>query len=51
MRVKIFNGNNTDALEKEINQWLTAHLSISIREILQTESFDAVWSLTITIFY
>jgi hypothetical protein len=53
MKVIIFNGYEVGQLTAEINAWLAKSPTISINEMLQSESIadDRGWSLTITIFY
>lgn len=51
MKIKIFNSGNETSLQGEINEWFAKNPNISITEILQSESQDQGWSLTITVIY
>lgn len=51
MRVKIFQGCDTGAIEKDINNFLQAHPEVKM--VLQSEAADSISPiyLTISIFY
>ena len=55
-KIKIFTDDGPVGVERSVNEWLVAHRSAIIHNILQSESYvggeaDGEWSLTITIFY
>lgn len=47
-KVKIFYDDDPGALEDSINEWFSAHWSVSVVDILQSENENG-W--TITVFY
>ena len=52
MKIKIFSGESTVDLEKDIQKWLTNNESILIEEIIQSESMnDRFFNITMTFLY
>jgi len=51
MRIQIFTDSDDELLQGRINDWLKSQRNISVSYVTQSESFDGIWSLTISIFY
>lgn len=49
-QLKVFTGSSNEVW-RDANKWLRENADVVIYGFMQSESFDGVWSLTITIIY